>query len=242
MPSDNRYYGIYRGKIISVDDPSGIGRVTLQVPQVFGTDVTTWAYPIIGVPANKKIPYGSWISTATQTTADSAVNNIIALDTTEDSYGIDLINPSTTTPATSAIKFKYAGVYNIQISSQLYTTIGGNGFLNVDMWMRQNGLDVSNSVGSISIGAKNPYAVSSWNYVVSVNSGDTLQWIWHVNTSISTSLTATAAQAGPPAQPETPSFAVSATLVSNYLPNSGDNAWVMFEGGDPNYPLWLGTF
>jgi len=242
MQTDVKYQGIYRGIVVSNNDPNGLGRVTLMVPQVLGMEVTNWAYPVAGIIKNKKTPYGSWISTITQTTADSAVNNVIALDTVEGSYGIDLINPSTTTPATSAIKFSYAGTYNIQISAQLYTTIGGNGFLNADMWMRQNGVDVPNSAGSISVGSKNPYTVASWNYIIDISAGDTLQWIWHVNTSTSTSLLATAAQAGPPAQPETPSFTVSATHVSGLLPNSDDPCWVMFEGGDPNYPLWLGTF
>jgi hypothetical protein len=110
------------------------------------------------------------------------------------------------------------------------------------MWMRQNGIDVPNSVGSVSVGSKNPYTVASWNYIVEVVANDTLQWVWHVNTSTSTSLIATSAQVGPPAQPETPSFAISATHVSGFLPSSGDSCWVMFEGGDPNFPLWLGTF
>jgi hypothetical protein len=242
MSRVGQYFGIYRGVVVATNDPLNKNRVMLKVPQVSGEEVTNWAWPIIGASANKKTPYGSWISTATQTTADSTINNIIALDTVEGSYGIDLINPSTTTPATSAIKFSYAGTYNIQISAQLYTTIGGNGFLNADMWMRQNGIDVPNSVGSISVGSKNPYTVASWNYIIDISAGDTLQWIWHVNTSTSTSLLATSAQAGPPAQPETPSFTVSATHVSGYLPSPGNPCWVMFEGGNPNFPLWLGTF
>jgi len=249
MQSDIKYHGIYRGLVVATNDPEDLGRVTLRIPQVSGNEVTNWAWPIVNIsaPENKKIPYGSWISTVTQTTADNTVNNIIALDADEGVYGIELINSSNTTPATSAIKFKYAGIYNIQISAQLYTTLSGNSFLNVDLWMRQNGVDVPNSTGSISIGSKNPYTVASWNYIIEVAADDTLQWVWHVNASTSTSLFATDAQVGPPAQPATPSFTVSATHVSgdvtvNSTPITGDSVWVMFEGGDPNFPLWLGTF
>ena len=31
-------------------------------------------------------------------------------------------------------------------------------------------------------------------------------------------------------------------ILGGYTPASEDNCWVMFEGGDPNFPLWLGTF
>jgi Type VI secretion system/phage-baseplate injector OB domain len=26
------------------------------------------------------------------------------------------------------------------------------------------------------------------------------------------------------------------------VPNKGEGVWVMFEGGDPNFPVWVGTF
>jgi len=252
--SDPKYYGIYRGIIVNTGDPKKLGRVTLKVPQVTGEQITTWAYPVIGVPASTKTIYGSFTSSATQTISDSTKNYVIAMDSTEGAYGVSLVNSSTSTVAltgatssvvpdgTSAIKFLYAGTYNIQISAQIYTTIGGNSFLNVDLWALQNGLPIPASTGQISVGAKNPYTVSSWNYILTVAANDTVQFAWNVNTSTATSLYAIAEQAGPPYQPSVPSFTVSATLVGSYVPQTGVNAWVMFEGGDPNYPLWLGTF
>jgi len=30
--------------------------------------------------------------------------------------------------------------------------------------------------------------------------------------------------------------------ISMVLPEIGQGVWVMFEGGDPSYPVWLGTF
>ena len=27
-----------------------------------------------------------------------------------------------------------------------------------------------------------------------------------------------------------------------YTPEVGDNVWVLFEGGDPNYPVWMGVW
>jgi hypothetical protein len=45
---DKRYYGIYRGVVVDTADPDNRGRITLQVPQILGTAVTGWAWPIIG--------------------------------------------------------------------------------------------------------------------------------------------------------------------------------------------------
>ena len=42
----NLYYGMYRGRIASTDDPKNIGRVQLIVPQLYGEEVYEyWAFP-----------------------------------------------------------------------------------------------------------------------------------------------------------------------------------------------------
>jgi hypothetical protein len=30
--------------------------------------------------------------------------------------------------------------------------------------------------------------------------------------------------------------------ISTSIPSVGQGVWVMFEGGDPSYPIWTGTF
>jgi len=244
MPSETSYPGIYRGYVIDTNDPKNAGRIRLVVPQVLGEEITTWAWPILGLASNYKVPYGSWTSSVTQTASTTSVNYAIAMDGDEGSYGISLVNPSTSTsgPYTSYLFFKYSGTYNIQLSAQLYSTVGGNSIADADIWMQINGTDVSSSVGSISVSAKNPFAIGSWNYIVKVNAGDKISFIWNANHAAPAYLQAAAAQAGPPPQPSTPSFTVSAQLVGSFIPNAADPCWVMFEGGDPNFPLWLGTF
>jgi len=46
MHYSNNLYGIYRGIIKDTNDPLDLGRVRLQVPQIFGEEVTGWAWPI----------------------------------------------------------------------------------------------------------------------------------------------------------------------------------------------------
>jgi hypothetical protein len=238
---DNLYHGIYRGIVINTSDPKNLNRLTVKVPQVTGESITNWAYPILGMPGYNKAIYGSFISKATQTSSTTSTYTV-GLDTTESANGITLIDPATTGPFTSAIKFSYTGVYNVQLSAQFYSTVSGNNFVQTDLWLRQNGVDVPDSVGTSAMGAKNPYTVVSWNYILPIAAGDNLQLVWHVNTGgIPTSL-----QYNPPGsspvQPSTPSVTISANMVGGFTPLAGEPVWVMFEGGDPNYPLWLGTF
>ena len=243
MQTDVKYQGIYRGVVVNTGDPKGLNRVTLKVPQVLGDNITNWAYPVLGLAGTYKVPYGSWTSSITQTATTANTNYTIAMDSTESAYGITLVNPSSNPSGTytSALSFKYSGTYNIQLSAQIYTTIGGTSFVTSDIWAQVNGKDVPSSVGSISVGAKNPYAIGSWNYILNINAGDKVSFVWHSN-GATTYLQSQVAQTSPAIQPSTPSFAVSAQLIGDFVPAFGDSCWVMFEGGDPNFPLWLGTF
>jgi hypothetical protein len=47
MHLETSYPGIYRGVVKDTNDPKGLGRIRLQVPQVFGEEITGWAWPIL---------------------------------------------------------------------------------------------------------------------------------------------------------------------------------------------------
>jgi len=57
---DKRFYGIYRGTVADVNDPSNKNRIRLQVPQILGSATTGWAWPIIGSYAPKPGD-GCWV-------------------------------------------------------------------------------------------------------------------------------------------------------------------------------------
>jgi uncharacterized protein involved in type VI secretion and phage assembly len=40
-----RFYGKYRGTVEEVDDPDGLGRIKVRVPEVYGKVVSPWALP-----------------------------------------------------------------------------------------------------------------------------------------------------------------------------------------------------
>lgn len=52
MNEDKRFYGIYRGICVDNGDPDNAYKITLQVPQVLGSAVTTWALPCTPVTSN----------------------------------------------------------------------------------------------------------------------------------------------------------------------------------------------
>jgi len=232
---DKRFYGIYRGVVADTNDPENLGRIKLQVPQILGSAVTNWAFPIIGVPENKKAPYGSFSDSTTQNIAAVNTPQAVTINTTEEAFRVSVVDNSKLTFAT-------AGTYDIQFSAQLQRTNKGND--TADVWLKLNGSlpaqNVLRSNGSISINgdANATPQIIAWNYVLTVNAGDYIQFWWR-GTDTHIQLLAEPADSVVPA---TPSFAVTAVLVGGFLPTPGDGCWVMFEGGDPNFPLWLGAF
>ena len=60
MPyAEQKYFGCYRAHVVDNDDPKQIGRVVLQVPEIFGLDwVTDWAQPKTGWLSAKYDPEG----------------------------------------------------------------------------------------------------------------------------------------------------------------------------------------
>ena len=224
---DKRFYGIYRGVVVDTNDPENLGRIKFQVPQVLGTAVTNWAWGVIGAPVHSKTPYGSFYDT-TASVSSLTTEKVIALGTTADAYGVSIVNGTKMT-------FDYEGVYNIQFSAQVYQPSNGNPEIN--FWIKKNGTRVEASAGQIDLSNQNHYALPAWNYVLKLNAGDYIEFWW--NSSSTVNLVTTTAGTYAPAAP---AMIATATLAGGYTPVPGDGCWVMFEGGDPNFPLWLGAF
>lgn len=47
MTDKQRFYGKYRGSVLNNVDPMQLGRVMVQVPEVLGPAISTWAMPCI---------------------------------------------------------------------------------------------------------------------------------------------------------------------------------------------------
>ena len=49
MPAEEKYYGKYRGLVLNNVDPMGKGRLMVQVPDVLGLSISSWAMPCVPV-------------------------------------------------------------------------------------------------------------------------------------------------------------------------------------------------
>lgn len=58
-------FGMYRGLVVAISDPTGKGRLQVQVPSVNGTGVLNWAMPCLpvgGMLALPKVGDPVWIA------------------------------------------------------------------------------------------------------------------------------------------------------------------------------------
>jgi hypothetical protein len=65
MPDVQHYGGLYRGVVHDVRDPLGQKRIKIRVPQLFGQDVTEWAWPVQLSAADLQVPevgQGVWVA------------------------------------------------------------------------------------------------------------------------------------------------------------------------------------
>jgi hypothetical protein len=56
VESKHMFSGIYIASVVNVNDPLGLGRVTLKIPQVLGTATSNWADPLGFIPSAVPAP------------------------------------------------------------------------------------------------------------------------------------------------------------------------------------------
>ena len=125
------------------------------------------------VQPHKRSRYGSFYDTTTQTAA--AINTAYGMtfNTTSLSNGVTIGTPA------SRIYVDTQNVYNIQFSAQLDNTSGGNHLAFI--WLRVNGVDVTDSAGQTRVKGNDGELVAAWNYVLPLNAGDYFEIMWSVS-------------------------------------------------------------
>lgn len=228
---DKRFYGIYRGVVIDSDDPDDNRRVRLQVPQILGNAITNWAWPVVGSISQNHYPYGIFTHNSTTAITSTTTAYVATYDTTEDAEGGIYISGS-------KIYVAESGDYQILFSPQF--TSSSSSSVQADIWLRINGVDVPRSNTRLTLQG-NPNEVSTTiPFIADLNVGDYIE-VAYSATSTAITLRSFSGLTNP-TRPNIPAVITTISLIGRYKPKPGTGVWVMFEGGDPNYPLWIGEF
>jgi hypothetical protein len=137
----------------------------------------------------------------------------MSLNTTDITNGVSV--SGSTNPFNTYIKTENAGVYNIQFSAQVDKTDGGTD--DVVIWLRKNGIDLTDTATTLTLPTNNSKAVAAWNWFVNSAANDYYQIIWY---SADTDLRLLAETAGG-GHPGIPSVIVTANRVDQFLSNTG---------------------
>jgi hypothetical protein len=145
----------------------------------------------------KTKPSGSFYNDETQTATGVNVADAMFFQNIDFANGLTLLNGNT-------IKIVDAGVYNVQFSSQIVRTSGGNN-QQISIWFRKNGVDIPNSNSHLNVNSNNTKLIAAWNFMLNCNVNDEIQIMFSV-TSTAIELLAEPITA---IHPETPSTIVT---------------------------------
>lgn len=114
----------------------------------------------------------------------------------------------------SRITVTYPGVYNLQFSSEFQNT--DTQLHDVNIWLRQNGVDVPLSTGLVSVpnthGGVPGHTIVSWNYFISMAASDYVELYWSTdNTAVTMQFHAAGVT---PTRPSAASVIATMTFVS----------------------------
>ena len=142
--------------------------------------------------------YGDFSSTVTQTNAGATSVNTVTFNTTNYSQGVSIVSGT-------QITVSRAGSYQIQWSGQCEKTDNGQDL--VTIWLRQNGVDIPNSAGVVTLQGNNAKIIAAWTYSVTAAANDYFELCWH---SLDTHVELVAIAAGTsPTRPAAPSVAMT---------------------------------
>jgi hypothetical protein len=153
-----------------------------------------------------RVPYIA-VSDSVSHTVTANTANAMTFDTVDYSNSCSLVS-------TSRLTVTYAGIYNLQFSTQFQNTDTQEH--DVSIWLRKNGTDIAGSTGFVSVinkhGGVNGHTIVGWNFFVSLAANDYIQLYW------STTNAAVTIQAYPvgtsPTRPSTASNVATLTFVS----------------------------
>jgi hypothetical protein len=189
------------GPNVTLSPTNGLGQVTVSATLSGSTAFNTATGS-----------YGSFYDTTTQTNPVANIPRSMSLNTTDITNGVSI--SGSTNPFNTYIKTQNAGVYNIQFSAQLDKTDSGAD--EIVIWLRKNGIDLTDTATSVTLTGNNAKNVAAWNWFVNSAANDYYQIIWQ---SADTDVRLFAEPTD--GHPGIPSVIVTANRVDQFLSNTG---------------------
>jgi hypothetical protein len=190
------------GPNVTLSPINGLGQVTISSSGGGGSNFNTATGS-----------YGSFYDTTTQTNPVANTPRSMSLNTTDITNGVSI--SGSTNPFNTYIKTENAGIYNIQFSAQVEKTDSGND--EILIWLRKNGIDLTDTATTITLSGNNAKAVAAWNWFVTSAANDYYQIIW-LSADTGMRLLAETISA---THPGIPSLIVTANRIDQFLSNTG---------------------
>lgn len=186
MIDDKRFYGIYSGVVIDVEDPDKDSRIRLQVPQVLGEEPTEWARGCLPVTSNSNHPdhkkhLASEVAALLQAHATHATH---ATHSTTITSGAASAGTAHTHPVVISLAHD---AHDAHTNNHTGKTPDSTWYLDHEHEEAEN-------------------TDNKWNDDQEQSLVNTMEHTPH-----------------------------------RLVPKLGQKVWVMFEGGDPNFPVWMGV-
>lgn len=114
--------------------------------------------------------FGSFYDTTTQLN-DEAINAMTLNQSDSGNQGVSIADGS-------KIVIEHPGTYNIQFSAQVTRQSGGHSS-DIEIWLRQNGVNYPNSTTAITLQANAQKQVAAWNFfVTTTNVNEYFELVW----------------------------------------------------------------
>jgi hypothetical protein len=151
------------GPNVTLSPTNGLGQVTVSATLSGSTIFNTATGS-----------YGSFYDTTTQTNPVANIARSMSFNSTDITNGVSI--SGSTSPFNTYIKTTNAGVYNIQFLAQVDKTDGGTD--DIVIWLRKNGLDLTDTATTLTLPTNNSKVVAAWNWFVTSAANDYYQIIW----------------------------------------------------------------
>ena len=171
-------------------------------------NITSAILGVVGM-TSFSAPYGSFIDTSTVAAVPNVSTTVLFNGVNTNSSQVYIGTP------TSRIYITNAGVYNYAFSIQV--TNSAAQIHPLEVWVRQNGVDIPNSSSIVNLpvkrGAVSSETIAALNLLIPVHAGDYLELVWLAGDA-TVSLSTIPASVVAPIHPQAPAVILTVTFVS----------------------------